>query len=342
MAHMDQFRHSSGRRAVTLQDVAAAAGVSASAASVVLNGGNSGTRVSVPTRRKVMEIASRLGYRPNEVARSLVTGRSNRIGIYSGRSQLDSRNPFFAEVLGGVFREADQFGLDTVVHTAYKNEARLLDLVRGHSIDGLIVHASGGDPILGLLEDLLIPAVAIADKTEGLPCVKVDDQAGGTSLGQHLASQGHRHVLIIQAPFPAESATARTLSFAETCERLGVRVSWTVEALDGSGELNAEDLRILTEGPERATALMGWSDRVAELACCYLKSVGLATPQTVAVVGFDGFYKPYTPRFNLTTIKAPWADVGQTAVRRLTTLFEGSSVPVLTTLPVTFYHGNTT
>lgn len=289
-----------------------------------------------------MEIATQLGYRPNEVARSLVTGRSNRIGIYSGRSQLDSRNPFFAEVLGGVFGEADQYDLDTVVHTAFKNEARLLDLVRGHSIDGLIVHAYPDDPILALLEDLLIPAVAIADKTEGLPCVKVDDQAGGALLGQHLAWRGHRHVLIKQAPFPSESAIARTTALSETCERSGIRVSFTSEALECSGQLSADDLRILTEGPERATALMGWSDRVAELACRYLKSVGFGIPEGVAVVGFDGFYKPYAPQYDLTTIVAPWAEVGRTAVRHLATLIEGGSVPILTTLPVTFHHGDTT
>ena len=141
---MDHFRHNVVPRAVTLQDVAKAAGVSSSAASVVLNGCRSGTRVSVPTRRKVMEVATQLGYRPNEVARSLVTGQTNRIGVYSGRSELDSRNPFFAEILGGIFAEATEFDLDTVVHTACKNERRLLDLVRGRSLDGLIVHCRPG------------------------------------------------------------------------------------------------------------------------------------------------------------------------------------------------------
>jgi DNA-binding LacI/PurR family transcriptional regulator len=289
-----------------------------------------------------MEIASQLGYRPNEVARSLVTGRSNRIGIYSGRSQLDSRNPFFAEVLGGVFSEADHFGLDTVVHTAYKNEARVLDLVRGRSLDGLIVHAQPAESMLSLLEDLLIPAIAIADLTEGLPCIRVDDSSGGTLLAQHLASRGHRHVLVKQAPYPAESAVARTSAFADTCERLGVTITWGVEALDGSGRLDVEDLRVLTEGPLRATALMGWCDRVAELSCRHLEALGMAIPQDVAVVGFDGFSKPYAPRFDLTTIQAPWADVGRISVRSLTALISGESVPRVTTLPVSFYHGATT
>lgn len=289
-----------------------------------------------------MEVALQLGYRPNEVARSLVTGQSKRIGVYSGRSRLDSRNPFFAEILGGIFSEANEFDLDTVVHTAFKNEARLLDLVRGHSLDGLIVHPDPQDPILTLLQELLIPAVAIADLTEGLPCVKVDDTGGGTLLAQHLASRGHHHVLIKQAPNPAQSAVERVAAFASTCERLGVRVTWGVEIWNGPEILDVDDLRLLTEGPDRATALMGWSDAVAEFSCRHLVSVGLRIPGDVAVVGFDGFHHPYAPQFDLTTIQAPWTEVGRATVRNLTTLISGESVPRLTTLPVTFYHGNTT
>jgi DNA-binding LacI/PurR family transcriptional regulator len=255
---------------------------------------------------------------------------------------LDCRNPFFAEVLGGVFEGASEHQLDTVVHTSGRDEGRLIDLVRGRSVDGLIVHSDPIDPILSLLGDLLIPTVVIADITDGLPSVTVDDVAGGTLLAQHLGSCGHRHVMIKQAPFPSRSAVNRVEAFASTAERLGVKVSWSVEATDGTGRLSADDLRTLTEGRDRATAIMAWSQNVAERTCRSLDAVGISIPGSVAVVGFDGFHQQYQPKFDITTVQAPWAEVGRVALNHLMTLISGESIPLLTTLPVSFYHGSTT
>ena len=192
------------------------------------------------------------------------------------------------------------------------------------------------------MDSLVIPAVAIADRIDELPTVKVDDWSGGTLLAEHIASRDHRHVLIKNAPYPPESATARTEAFAEACDRLGVRVTWSTEAVDPAGCLDATELRLLTEGANRATAVMAWSDQVAELVCRSLSSVGIAIPDFVAVVGFDGLFRPYAPRFDLTTVQAPWAGVARTAVRHLATLIAGGSVPRVTTLPVSFYQGRTT
>ena len=338
---MERFRHTSAQRPVTLREVAEAAGVSSSAASVVLNGARSGTRVSNSTQRAVMEVATRMGYHPHKLAQSLATGRTGRIGFYSGRSRLDCRNPFFAEILAGVFDGAEGFGLDTVVHTSGHDRARIVDLVRSHALDGLVLHANPGDPIIPLLGDLLVPAVAVGDPIDSLPSVVVDDREGGALLAQHLGSTGHRAVLVKQSSDPPRSAIARIASFRETCERLGI-VTIAGDEADGGGNLTAEDLRALNEGAERATAIMSWSDATAQMMCRSLEDVGLAIPGQVAVVGFDGFVQRFAPRYDLTTIRAPWHAVGQEAVRHLDTLIAGETVPLLTVFPVSFHHGDTT
>lgn len=335
------FRHIR-QRSITLQEVARAAGVSSSAASVILNGAKSGTRVSSATQRSVLEVAKRLGYRQQAEALSRATGSSGRIGVYSGQNRLDSRNSFFAEVLGGVFDGAQDLGLDTVVHTSGVEEARLIDLVKSRSLDGLIIHPIAGDPIVPLLSKLLVPAVAIADSLETLPSVVVDDVGGGTLLAQHLASLGHRHVLVKQSNISRLSAIARVAAFSQTCTRLGVKVTARFEIIDGSGGVNAADLRLLTEGPDRATAVMAWSDSVAESVCLGLDEVGIAVPGSVSVVGFDGIGHHFSPRYDLTTICAPWAAVGREAVRQLSSMILGGPVSMRTTLPVSFHHGNTT
>ncbi len=108
------------------------------------------------------------------------------------------------------------------------------------------------------------------------------------------------------------------------------------------GDPSPDDLRILTGGVDRATAVMGWSDSVAHCACNSLDTVGISIPEEVAVVGFDGFLPRYPLKFHLTTIRAPWSSLGREAVRRLSDYIVTGAVEPLTTLPVSFHQGRTT
>ena len=340
---MQDRQHSWGERhQVTLNDVAKAAGTSQSAASVVLNDARSGTRVSPERRRAVLEAAQRLGYRPNALARSLTTGRTHRIGVYSGRSRLDSRNSFYAELLGGVLVAAGEFRYNTMIHSSGWDLDGLLDLVSNRALDALIVHAAGDDKIIPLLGELRVPAVAVADPIDNLPTVVVDDAKGGELQAYHLASLGHRHVLVKQCGNLVHSANIRMASFIQTAEQLGIEVSKRYETFDEDYGLDRSDIHALSFGPDRATAVVGWSDDVAHRVCDHLDKLGFSVPKDVAVVGFDGMVHSFTPRHVLTTIRAPWAKVGSTAVSLLHALIEGESIPALTILPVEFVLGATT
>ena len=330
------------REQVTLRDVAKAAGVSTSTASVVLNAAKSGTRVSVATRRKVLEVAERMEYRPNALAQSLIRGRTHRIGVYSGGSRIDARNSFFAEVLGGICDAAAEFEANVVIHTSGSGDQHLLELVSNRAFDGLIVHARSDDPILPLLGELRVPAVSIADPVGELPCVVVDDENGGLLQAQHVASIGHRHVMLKVAPWPMESARIRMVAFQEAAQRLGIRVTPRLETFGEDDGLDAEDVRILSEGEDRATAVIGWSDHVASRICNRLTTLGISIPESVAVLGFDGFRHYAKPLHELTTIRAPWSAIGASATQVLMQLVDGKSVPKRTVLPVEFVRGSTT
>lgn len=330
------------RPSTTLKDVAHSVGVSESTASVVLNGARSGTRVSADTRKAVLEAAKRLGYRPNAHARSLQTGFSNRIGIYSGRSRLDSRNAFFAELLGGVFEAAASLGKNTVVHTSGGGLENMLDLVSNRAVDGIVVHPGPDDPLLAVLGELRVPAVAIADRISTLPSVVVDDQAGGVLLAQHLAQLGHRYVLLKQAWWPAPSALGRMSAFVETAGRLGVVAIQRQEDPNDPEVLTPEEMEMITRSHDRVTAIFAWCDRSAERICRRLEQIGIAVPAEIAVIGFDGFHHAYHPRYELTTIRAPWAEVGRHAVEIIEALIAGDSVAAVTTIPVEFVRGRTT
>ena len=326
---------------VTLNDVAREAGVSQSAASVVLNGAQSGTRISLQKRRQVVEVAERLGYRPNALARSLISGRTNLIGVYSGRSRLDSRNAFYADLLGGVFEGAQKNSVNTVVHTTGGEPNNLLDLVSNRALDGLIIHAGHQDPILRLLGEFRLPTVSVADVVEGIPSVVVDDDLGGTLQARHMALLGHKHVLVKDSTYHA-SARTRCAAFERCAETLGIKVTHRYETYFENSGLDMEDLRVLSEGPDRATAVVAWSDFVAEQVCTKLTETGISIPQDVAVVGFDGFRQLISPKYRLTTIRAPWAEVGAAATDIVTSLIARKAVPSVTVLPVEFVRGETT
>jgi DNA-binding LacI/PurR family transcriptional regulator len=246
------------------------------------------------------------------------------------------------ELLGGIFEAAGEYRQNTTIHSSGKDLDGLLDLVSNRSLDALIVHAGDDDPIIPLLGELRIPAVAVADRIERLPSVVVDDAAGGELQAFHLNSVGHRHVITKENPDPVSSAVIRMASFCGTAEKLGMKVSRRTETRDQNFGLGPVDIELLTLGSDRATAVVGWSDHVAQRICDRLDSLGFSVPKDVAVVGFDGTEHACTPRHVLTTIRAPWAKVGGTAVALLNQLIEGDSVSAVTTLPVEFILGATT
>lgn len=327
---------------VTLKDVARSAGVSESLASFVLNGSKSGTRVSADTRALVITTAMDLGYRPNANARTLNTGKTNRIGFYSGRSKLDSRNCFYAEILGGMFESCNAHRMNTVVHSSGDRQDLLLDLLADRSIDGLVVFATQNDPILPLLDEMCVPAISVADKVEGLPCVRVDDREGGFLQAKHLHARGHRNVLIKQSSTYPTSSVERIESFIEKASDLGMRTTVRVESDTHPIGLDDIDLHLITKGEDRVTAVVGWNDITAIRVCHVLSQNGLRIPEDVAVVGFDCFEQFIIPKYWLTTIRAPWSEVGKLAVESLIRLINNKSVPFVQTVPVSLRHGDTT
>jgi DNA-binding LacI/PurR family transcriptional regulator len=106
--------------------------------------------------------------------------------------------------------------------------------------------------------------------------------------------------------------------------------------------LDEIDMHLLTRSDDRATAVVGWNDITAIRICHVLNQKGLRIPEDVAVVGFDCFEQFIIPKFWLTSIRAPWSEVGKLAVESLIRLINNKSVPFVQTIPVSLRHGDTT
>jgi DNA-binding LacI/PurR family transcriptional regulator len=329
------------RRAPTLKDVARAVGISEATASVVLNGARSGTRVSAKRRQDVIDAAARIGYRPNSLARALQAGHNHRIGFYSGRQAIDARSLFFTELLGGVCAGATAQDSNVVLFTAADDEVRLLELLTGASLDGLVLQCRPEDEIFPLLQNLRVPAVVINDaETLDLPVVGVDEVQGGCLQAERLAERGHRHALYKQSRSLTLSVQKRMTAFVARARELGIRT--TIRYQDDFDEpIDAADIALVSEGSDRATAVVGWHDHAADRICARLTDAGIEVPGQVAVLGFDGFGSYYTPRFRLSSVRAPWFEVGRTAADLIAALMRGDQVPHLTSLPVEFVPGST-
>jgi len=322
----------------TLKDVAKSVGVSESLASVVLNGSRSGTRVSASTRARVIEAAELMGYRPNGVARSLFTGKTNRLGLYSGFMLDHPSRPFATELMAGFYRGAKANNVDLLIHTFGDGAdgCRVSELLTNRSIDGLIIHAMANDPILPLLGEVRVPVVAIADQIDQIPSVCSDDREGGAMAARYLHDLGHRHVLAAIAC--TRSGNERLAAFSKVAQMLDLKITPS----EGWGFLlSPQDIKVLTRDVDRATAVFVWNDENAMAICEQLIALGIDVPRQVALIGYDGFDIVFGHKRRLTTIQANWRNVAFEAINLLMSLIGGKPIPNLTSMPVHLKLGNT-
>jgi len=183
--------------ATTLRDVAREAGVSAMAVSVVINGASSQTRVSDITRERIREVAQRMKYRPNAVARGLLRSRLDTIGVVAG-IDVGELNQYFLEVLNGILESARNHRQNATVLSigSWKHdEHRIVQFCDGR-VDGIIFIG----PILSAeFAELVghhVPFVALHSNSplEGVQNLESDDEGGAYQIVKYLIEQGHRKI----------------------------------------------------------------------------------------------------------------------------------------------------
>ncbi|HEX8464480.1 MAG TPA: LacI family DNA-binding transcriptional regulator [Abditibacterium sp.] len=331
-------------KAVTLADVAAQAGVSSVAASVVLSNARSQVRVSDSTRARIVEAAARLQYRPNAVARSLRLQRTNIFGFYQAHGQwLDPRSPFFAALLAGLQHGCESRGKDLLIHTTFRGRSEddiFLELINGQ-IDGLVLYAREITPLIEKLVESHLPVVTVVNEVPGVSCASIDDTQGGQLLARHLADRGYERVLYRRTETPLPLTLQRRMD--SFCAEAALRGLSVQESRNNSDTLSAQEQELLLcDSKERPQAVAAWSDYAADGVVDFCRQNGLRVPQDLAVVGFDGLPSTLRPASHLTTIAAPWHDVASTAVSLLVAQCNGEEVPEQTVLPVQLSVGDTT
>jgi LacI family transcriptional regulator len=206
---------------VTIEDVAAAAGVSRSTASRALAGHPS---VRAATRERVQAVAERLDYRADPVARALRAGTSGLIGLVLTNLSNPSIQTV-AETIQSIGHENDLEVLIATTNGAAERERRVISALTSHRVDGLIV--MGSPASASLLNSLYLgglPLVELIRLPEDIetPSVVYDDRAAGQVATEHLIARGHRRIAFIGGPPETRSGRERYLGYAEALSAVGL------------------------------------------------------------------------------------------------------------------------
>ena len=344
---LNQRIHSRNGERATLADVARLADVSAMAASAVLNGARTSTRVAAATRLRIQAAAARLGYQPNAVARSLAQGRTGAIGIYTGAGTLTADVPFGAAILAGLQKGCAAAGKDLLLRGGFSQPERwgvsYGELVDGR-LDGVVVLAAPDAPLVAQLAGSPLAAVAIVDAIPGMPSVVADESAGAHLLAAHLAARGHRRVLWRPSLGTCDSVTRRLDGLRRACAALDLAV-----VVGDGGYLprpfTARERELLRPGRKgRASAVVCYADYVAEALLDDAQRLGWSIPGDLAIAGFDGIELVHQARpwRRVTTVRCAWQGVGCAAVELLSRRIDGAALPAQTALPVALAVGDTT
>jgi DNA-binding LacI/PurR family transcriptional regulator len=319
-----------GKPAV-MYDVARLAGVSHQTVSRVLNGQ---LNVRQETRERVLQAIEQLGYRPNAVARALVTRRARRIGVVSASTRLFGP----ASTLLGIEQAARAAGYTlTVTSTEGMDGAATRSAVSAmadQSVDGIIVIAPNEGAARGIRGlPSAVPVVAVeAAYSDDVPVASVD-QAGGARLAtEHLLSLGHRSVVHITGPADWREARERIDGWRAALSNAGL-ASPPVLAGDWSP---ASGYRAAAEiaGKPAITAVFAANDHMALGLLCGLHERGVRVPEQVSVVGFDDIPESEFLIPSLTTVHQDFDEVGRRGLRLLMSLIDGGSTDESAAEPV--------
>jgi LacI family transcriptional regulator len=272
-------------KSVTLQDVATASGVSIQTVSRVVNRKSD---VAEETRLRVWQVIRQLGYRPNKVARSLVSQRSHILGIIS----LPLVDPFRPEVITAVEREARVRGYGCLLgflEEDMEDLPILLDQMLERQVDGILL--IGGKLYRQPLLPFTVPCVSLACpiEDEKVLNVDVDNLDGSYQATSHLIGLGHKAIGVIAGPKGWKAAQDRLegarRALVETGQELEEsRIEW---ALDWSLDAGYWGARVLLDRHPKLTALFCHNDWLAMGAFRALGERGLRVPADVSVIGYD-------------------------------------------------------
>lgn len=313
---------------VTMSDIARQAGVSRATVSYVLNKRHNGVRIPDDTRRQILELAAEMGYRPNELARAVVTGVNRVLGFVTGNLGYEPT----ARLLSGAVEEAGRHNYFIKVFH-----------VRGEKLDNEVIENSIKLRLAGLVVCALheyVDKLSLRDEVReelernGVSLAVVgsnmfiysDDRQGFRLSIDHLHSLGHERIGFLSGAPTAAICVSRETDWKWAMNETGLEVG--PHSIDYGGwepKETREALQRWMANPEtRPTALCCVTDRAALIALRVARQIGLSVPEDISIVGFGGLSTTELSDPPLTTVSQPFEVMGAAAVRHLLLLAQNA------------------
>nr|WP_205857439.1 LacI family DNA-binding transcriptional regulator [Phytoactinopolyspora endophytica] len=323
----------------TIYDVARECGVAPSTVSRALSQPG---RVSATTSERIHEVAARMGYQPNPLAKYLPTGRTETIVLIVS----DIANPVYSPMIRGAEEAASRAGYTLVLSDIEESPERERDVMEKllRTVDGFALATSR-------LSDAAIrtiarqrPMVTMNRVTQQVPSVVPDNDQGMRAAATHLADLGHSRVTYISGPATSWANVVRWRALRSVGEQLGMKVrrigpyaptvagGWAAAAdlvkpdskarsgNRGAGEAASAPVRTAAA----TSAVIGYNDLLAIGAMQGLSDLGLSVPADVSVVGCDNILGSDWCTPPLTTLASPLRELGATGVRNLLAMIKGA------------------
>ncbi|MCI8459724.1 MAG: LacI family transcriptional regulator [Clostridia bacterium] len=309
------------KRNPTIKDVAKAANLSVTTVSFVLNG--KGDAIPDATKEQVYSAVERLNYCPNYTARSLVTQKTNMIGIIVP----EITNSFFAELVHRLQNGFSAQGYDIILcdnEETVEKDLRYINLLAGRNVDGLILAPSGASllpentvKIQNALRSLSMP-VLFLDRYFGdfAPHVSVDNCTSAYSVTDYLLQKGHKKIGVVTGAMRLNSSFNRLKGVRKRLAEDGIQLP-DANIYEGQYDIATGERAAEKFMQTDVTAIFAFSDMQAYGIYKKLKEHGKRVPDDVSVVGFDDNVYSVLLDKPLTTMRQPMEKLAADAVRSM-------------------------
>ena len=332
------------QRRTTIAHIAERAGVSIGTVSNVFNGKG---RFAEETRERVLQAALDLNFAPNALIRSLQSGKTNTIGIFSWAITTNTTRDISMLLLRGALEGIAATGYDTLFYSRHPHMDEVsVAMFLDRRVDGLILCPGGlSDEGLQSLANCGLPTVALYQTPvpDGIGAVTIDNVAGIGAAMDYLVGLGHRRIAFY-APTNTFDFCERLRGYRESLERHGLPFDPALrcEVRRNYQQMTDKALAELLELPEPPTAIVTGDDCSALAFVESLRERGLRTPEDMSLIGFDDAPDASSPP-GLSTVRQPAEEVGRIAAEFVSRLLNGElPESCRRTLPVEFIVRNTT
>ena len=314
------------KRPTTIKDVAKKAGVSISTVSRVINDSKP---VTNEVKQRVLDVIKETGYVPNPLARSLVTKKSQLIGVIVP----EVTDTFAAEVLNGIEEISKMYDYDILLANTYSEkdlEVKNINLLRAKQVEGIVMISWDIDKdVVGLLEDSGIPSVYISKTTRDFDIynVSINNNSAVKDMTNFLLDRGHKKIVLLNTTFQTNLADERLTGYRDAIVGRGLKVNeGFIKSCGPTFDDGYMAVKEMLESKVDVDAIFATSDEVAIGAINACFDLGYKVPEDISVVGFYDIEFSKMCRPKLTTVKQPLYDMGAVAIRMIIKMVKGIEI----------------